>query len=269
MPELPEVEAVSVKLREMAVGATIAEGVVTRAGMTRPQGEAEFARIVKGRTILGVSRRAKNIVLHLDRARAVRVHLGMTGNCYVIPDYRLRPHLSRVHLRFKDGRAMVLEDSRTFGRMTAHGEAELAALFADYGVEPLSEAFTLEHLWGLAQGSRLGAKLFLMDQGKIAGLGNIWAAEALYVARLHPAKVMKELSKARVKRLHGAVIEVLTRAVQSALAIYTKPSFFPEAELIGLSVYGRAGEPCFRCGVAIEKITQGGRSTYFCSGCQK
>jgi formamidopyrimidine-DNA glycosylase len=269
MPELPEVEAVTTKLREMAVGAEIADAVEVRPGMTRPQAFADFRRQIKGQKIVAAERRAKNILLSLSNDHFVRGHLGMTGNLYVVADHRLRPHTCRIYLKLKDGKGIILDDPRTFGRLTAHSNQERADLFAGYGPEPLSADFSTIYLAQLAKNCKMPAKVALLDQSKVAGLGNIWVAEALFQARVHPSKPLNQLNKAKLVALHQSIVATLTRAVESALAIYSQPSIFPEAEEIGLDVYGREGEPCVRCKKLVGRFVQAGRSTYFCPGCQK
>jgi formamidopyrimidine-DNA glycosylase len=268
MPELPEVEAVAAKLRQMTLAARISGVHVLRPGMTRPQDPGEFRRRVTGRQILAVERRAKNLILTLDRSLFLRGHLGMTGNFYVVQDPTQAPGTCRIRLDLLDGRALILDDPRTFGRLTIHREQEREALFAGIGVEPLGPDFTPEVLAEQARQSRSPAKTFLLDQSRIAGLGNIWAAESLWLGRIHPAKPMNQLTQRQVIRLHAAIVTTLTRAVESALAIYQKPSVFPDAESIGLDVYGRHGEPCRRCRRPIRRFQQAGRSSYFCPRCQ-
>jgi formamidopyrimidine-DNA glycosylase len=135
-------------------------------------------------------------------------------------------------------------------------------------VEPLSDAFTLDYLITAAR-ARKPAKLFLMDQQHIAGLGNIYAAEALFRSRIHPAKLISKLRRPKLEALFHAIRDVLQEAVLSSEAAYSVPGRFQEAESFACSVYDREGEPCFVCSRKIRRITQGGRSTYYCPTCQK
>jgi formamidopyrimidine-DNA glycosylase len=255
MPELPEVEAVCRKLRRDAVGAKIVAA--------RP------ALPVRGRRIAAIDRRGKNILIRLDEALTIRVHLRMTGNLYVIPDARLRPAATRAWFQLDGGRALVLVDARRLGVIELLRIPEGERLMAALGVEPLSDQFTPEWLIGAARRSRSPAKLFLMDQKRIAGLGNIYSVEALFRARVHPAKPLNRLRRRRLEGLHAAIVAVLNDAVQSACNAYSGPGQFEAGETFPLAVYGREGQACPRCRRRIRRITQAGRSTYFCPGCQR
>jgi formamidopyrimidine-DNA glycosylase len=269
MPELPEVEAVCRKLRGEVVGRRITGVSVLRAGVTRPQSSDEIEAAVRGRDVEAVERRAKNVLIRLTGGVFIRVHLRMTGNLYVIPDVRLRPAATRVYFEIGHRRAMVFEDGRALGRVNVHSEGEVQRLLGKLGLEPLSEGFTAGWLAEAARRSRRPAKLFLMDQNQIAGLGNIYAAEALFHARVHPGKVMNRLRGPKIHALHGAIVRVLRDAVQSACIAYSHPGRFSEAESYQCFVYDREGQPCLNCGRLIRRIAQGGRSTYYCPGCQK
>ncbi len=269
MPELPEVEAVRRKVRRQAKGAAIVSATILRPGMTHPQDPALVAREAAGRTIREVERRAKNLLLRLSGGVTVRIHLRMTGNVYVVPDARLRPATVRAWFELAGGEGLVLDDPRALGRITLHTDAELSELLADLGPEPLSGEFTVEYLAGRAGASRKPAKLYLMDQTEIAGLGNIYAAEALFRARIGPTRPMNSLRRPKIAALHTAIVDILTDAVQSACTAYARPGRLLEAESFQPSVYDREGEPCFVCRRTIRRIPQGGRSTYYCPGCQR
>jgi formamidopyrimidine-DNA glycosylase len=269
MPELPEVEAVTRKLRAAACGAEISGCGFYRSSVTHPQEPRMLQRGVRGRRIEGVDRRGKHILVRLSGGRVLRVHLRMTGNLVVIPDCRLRPATARAWFEFADGRAMVLDDSRALGRVSVHREEDLGELLDSLGPEPLSPEFTVACLREKARASRKPAKIFLMDQKAVAGLGNIYAAEALYQARIDPRKPARDVSSRKVEALHAAIVGVLRIALDSAIAAYDTPGGFSEGESFPVAVYGREGEPCPACGAAIRRITQGGRSTYFCARCQK
>jgi formamidopyrimidine-DNA glycosylase len=269
MPEAPEVEAVCRKLRKSATGATIAQSHIERRRITLPQDPAQVEALATGRTVERIDRRGKNILVRLSGGLTMRVHLRMTGNLYVIPDWRLRPAASSAWFEFDDGRALLFEDTRGLGALTIHDAAEMSRLLEGLGPEPLSRQFTAEALIRSAAGLRQPAKLFLMDQRRIAGLGNIYAAEALFRAGIDPRKPIGSVSTARLRALHAAIVGILREAVKSAVRAYSRPGRFNEAEDVELAVYGREGEPCPRCGGKIRRITQGGRSTYFCPKCQR
>jgi len=263
MPELPEVEAVCRRLGAGVAGARIAGAAVRRCA------PPDIGESVSGRRIHAVVRRGKHILLRLSGGITLLVHLRLSGNLYRIPDRRLPPAAARVRLDLEDGAALVLDDPRALARMEALADEEADARMDLLGPEPLSPAFTPEWLVKSARASRQPAKLYLMDQTRVAGLGNIYAAEALFRARIHPGRVMQRIARPRLEHLHHAIVEVLNDAVQSAIFAYSGPGEFREAETFPLAVYDREGQGCLTCGRKIRRIRQGGRSTYFCPGCQR
>lgn len=269
MPELPEVEAVVRRVRPMAEGARIVSAGFYRPGITAPQSPDKVKRAVKGRRIAGIERRGKNIVVRLDGGEALRVHLRITGNLTVIPDHRLRPATARGWFELEDGRALILDDPRALGRVTVHTAKELESLFSDLGPEPLTDRFRAEEFTEAARSSRKPVKLLLMEQATVVGLGNIYAAEVLFQTEIHPARESRRIAQERLKALHGAIVETLRLALDSALIAYQQPGGFTEGENFPVAVYGREGEPCLRCRGTVRRMKQGGRSTYFCPGCQK
>jgi formamidopyrimidine-DNA glycosylase len=227
-------------------------------------------RRVTGRTVERIERRGKHILMRLDGGLTLHTHLKMTGNLYAIPDRRLAPANARVILELDDDRAVIFEDSRALGRMEAVRSQSLDRLLGgELGPEPLSGEFTVESLWLASRRSKQPAKLFLMDQRRVAGLGNIYAAEALFRSRISPRKRMSGISRERIGSLHEAIVGVLNEALESACRAYAGPGEFSEAEDFPLAVYGREGEPCLECSQFIRRITQGGRSTYYCPACQR
>ena len=269
MPELPEVEAVCRKLRRDVLGAGIVQLRVERDSVTRPQEPALLQQEAAGRTIEGVERRGKNILLHLSGERVLHVHLRMTGNLYVVSDVRFRPALARLWMELEGGRGLIFEDSRVLGKVHLHRVAELDRVLRDVGVEPLSSAFTFDYFRNLAKASGQPSKIFLMDQRRVAGLGNIYAAEALFRAGVNPRKAMRRVTAAKLSRLYEVIGEVLREAMDSAAAAYEEPGRIAEGESFPCAVYDREGEPCLVCGRPIRRIAQGGRSTYYCPGCQR
>ncbi len=269
MPELPEVEAVCRNLRRDALGAAIVHLRVERPSTARPQDPAMLEREAAGRTIDAVERRGKNILLHLSGARVLHVHLRMTGNLYVIPDVRFRPAASRLWMELEGGKGLIFEDSRVLGKVHLHPNSDLEKVLKDVGVEPLSDAFTFDYFRRVAKASGQPSKIFLMDQRRVAGLGNIYAAEVLFRAGVNPRKAACALSTPKITKLYGAIVEVLHEAVESAASAYSEPGRFSEGESFPCAVYDREGEPCLHCGRAIKRIPQGGRSTYYCPQCQR
>jgi formamidopyrimidine-DNA glycosylase len=270
MPELPEVEAVVHGLLEDRIeGARIRSVVVHRASSVKPQTAAEFSASCHSRTIRSAERRAKNILLHLSGDRVIRVHLRMTGDLRIGTGEE-NPPFVRVEWQLSGGRILRFMDSRNLGQLQLQSEAEMAKTLRHLGIEPLSRAFTAARLADLAQTSRLPAKPFLMDQTKVAGLGNIYAAEVLFRAGVAPTRPMNTLHPDEIARLHKSIRQVLRRAVQSVYKAYRTPAGYRNhRDDFSRMVYGRSGETCQACGSLIGRIRQGGRSTYFCSTCQR
>jgi formamidopyrimidine-DNA glycosylase len=269
MPELPEVEAVTRRVRRMAVGSVIVSAGLSRAGTTAPQPPETVKRGVSQRRIKSVDRRGKNILVRIEGGFALRVHLRMTGNLTVIPDSHFRPLTARAWFELDDGRALILDDPRALGRITLHSEADLNDVLDGLRPEPLDAGFTARLFAERARGSRRPVKLWLMDQQTVVGLGNIYAAEVLFRTGIHPARQAGKIGPERLKSLHAAIVETLQHAINSAIIAYEKPGGFTEGEVFPVAVYGREGEQCQRCARSIRRIRQGGRSTYFCPGCQK
>lgn len=269
MPELPEVEAVTRRVRRLGLGARIVGAEFYRSVMATPQSPDRIKRGVRGRTIEAVERRGKNVLVLLEGGNALRVHLRMTGNLTVIPDCRLRPVTARVWFEFDDGRALILDDPRALGRVHLHSISDLPEVFAGLGPEPLGSEFTPEYFAGISRASKKPIKLLLMDQDAIAGLGNIYAAEVLFQSGIHPARRASRIGHGKLRSLHAAIVDTLTLAIDSAVKAYELPGGFSEDEVFPVAVYGREGEPCLRCRGVVRRIRQGGRSTYYCPGCQK
>lgn len=270
MPELPEVETIVRDLRGLVTGATIADAEVLKPDLI--EGEVTiFAEGVRTRRIAGVDRRAKNILIDLGDDLLV-INLGMTGRVLVVEKDAQEPtHLgARFHLT--DHRRILYQDVRRFGRLELVSKASWSKRDAALGVEPLSDDFTPEFLKQLAAKSRVAVKTWLMDQARVVGIGNIYASEALFRARINPKRPANRLTRAEAERLRDAVREVLTEAIDfrgTTLLDYRDAAGQKGAFSKRLRVYDRCGEPCVNCGTPIERIVQGGRSTFFCPSCQK
>ena len=268
VPELPEVEYVVRRLREYADRAAIARLRILHPRMARPQSSRAVEAKHRGARVLSYQRRAKNILIHLDNGFTTRVHLGMTGHIYwtASPDF---PSSTRaVFALAAPAGYLVFEDSRMFGRVTVHRTDSLPELLAGYGPEPLAPDFTWQVLKAAAAGLRTPLKPFLLDQRRVAGLGNIWAAEALFVARLDPRRRVDTLADPDWRRLRHAIYSVLDRAVTNTFKVTSRPEEFPDADLLTVKVYGRQTQPCRRCRTPIQRLEQAARSTYFCPRCQ-
>jgi formamidopyrimidine-DNA glycosylase len=279
MPELPEVETVARDLRRHVVGATIAEAWVGWARTLRHGTPEGFAAAVAGRTIESVGRRAKMLVVDLSGDAALTVHLKMTGQLFVVEATTpADPHV-RLGLTFTDGRELRFRDIRKFGRVGFYTRGTDGRLvepaggdpFAAIGPEPLDPAFTLRAFRARLRKRSGRLKPLITDQSFIAGVGNIYADEALWRARLHPLRRAATLRPPDERRLYEAIRGVLTEAVErrgSSIDDYTAPDG-DGAMQERLAVYQRAGDACLRCGRPLRRVVVGGRATHFCSWCQR
>ena len=270
MPELPEVETIVRGLRRGVTGKTIASArVLLKKVAVAPPG-LDFSAALAGERIDHVGRRGKYAVFGLKSGRSLVVSLRMTGRLVLVqPGGEPYPY-SHVVFDLREGKQLVFADVRQFGRvrLVEQGEAWDAGL----GVEPLSGDFTPDAFIGMLSGRTTPIKVFLLDQRRIAGVGNIYACEALWSAGIRPGKPAKSLSKAAVRRLHHALVDVLARAVDlrgSSVDDYVDAQGLKGGFQNVLSVYGRAGSPCLRCGAPIVRTVIAQRGTWWCRGCQK
>ena len=268
MPELPEVEAVAQSLRPLVCGRKIRRCEVVHKIAVRPQKPATLSAGVAGRRIVDVERRGKYLWLRLERGVMV-MHFRLDGQLVWFDEGRMNGHVD-VALHFERG-TLGFVDRRHFGRVNFFEAPQEQRGIARLGVEPLERTFTCERLTRMLRESQRPVKLFLMDQGRIAGLGNIYSNEALWRARLDPRRKTHRLKEAETRRLHKGIVDVLRRALECCLE--PAPNFRdPEWRFQGLEkmlgVYGREGKGCRRCGERIRRIEQGARSSYFCPGCQ-
>lgn len=270
MPELPEVETIVRDLRGLTTGATIAGAEVLRKDLVAGD-SGDFARKAAGRVIDEVGRRAKNIVISLGGDRLV-INLGMTGRVVVVDEGGAEPSHIGVRLPLRDGRTILYQDVRRFGRLEILSAERWEARAAAMGIEPLAEEFTAASLHQLTRESRVAIKTWLMDQRKVVGIGNIYASEALFRARISPRRGARRISRREAGALHDAIVAVLTEAIEfrgTTLLDYRDASGGRGEFSRRLRVYDRRGEPCVVCGTPIRRIVQGGRSTFFCPTCQR
>ena len=298
MPELPEVEHVVRALRRAVVGRTIIASEIKLPKLISPLSVSSFKRKIKGTQITGVSRRGKFILIELDyrvalphgrasdtgsagasparfatRRFVLVVHLRMTGAfLYLNADEELPKHAHAVFYLDND-RRLVFRDQRKFGVMKLVPASQLAALrgIAELAPEPFTSDFNSDYLQDVLKRSQRSLKTLLLDQTKVLGLGNIYAAEALFRSRINPFKPAAKLSKQRVVLLHEAIREVLEFAVAHLRGGFNLEAgvSYGEAFERFWQVYEREGEPCVKCGTRIKRATHGGRSTYWCPKCQR
>jgi len=291
MPELPEVETVARDLQRWIAGAVIADAEVRWERIIRhPVPSERFVAELRGAAIARVGRRAKSVLLQLADGRVMTVALRMTGALIVAPAGTPDDPYARVVFRLADGRELRYRDVRKFGRIglwERGGLARRAAkrgvrerrepyrvgdVFARHGPEPLARSFSAARLAARLRGRTARLKTLLLDQSFIAGVGNIYADEALWRARLHPLRAADTLTEAEVRRLHRAVRAVLRQGIANrgaSFADFVGADGEPGANAERLAVYQRTGEPCLRCGREVTRIVVGQRSTHFCPRCQR
>jgi formamidopyrimidine-DNA glycosylase len=273
MPELPEVETVRRRLAPVLEGATIERAEIVDVRLTRPVEPAIVAERLVGETVASLERRGKYLLWRLESGRTLVVHLRMTGSFRhaASGDLPVDAH-RRAILRLDTGADVAYRDIRRFGTWDLLDDGHLRPyLDARLGPEPLAPSFSAFRLGTLAAGRRAPVKSFLLDQRRIAGIGNIYADEALWRARIHPLRPTGGLDEVELARLHRAVRAALRRGVElqgSTLSDYVTPDGDPGGMQHEFHVYGRLGEPCDRCGGPIERIVVGGRGTWLCRHCQ-
>ena len=288
MPELPEVETVCRQLEPELEGRRIESLEVSDPRWCRPMATAKLERALAGRTIEGLGRRGKYLLLGVDSAQALVMHLRMTGNLVLVegedkldPSEGMRLYegersASERHLRARfvldDGRELWFTDPRRFGEALLLSDAELDAHFAPrLGVEPLSDAFTAEALGEMATGRTAPLKSFLLDQKGVAGIGNIYADEALFRARLHPLSPAGSMKPEHLEELRDAVVAALEAGIDgggASIDDYRDGRGKKGRMQDEFLVHTREGEPCPRCEGTVKRIVVSGRSTYFCPDCQ-
>ena len=280
MPELPEVETVARDLRGLILDATITDAVSLWPRTLRTHAPDTIGPALAGRRIESVGRRGKQLVIGLSGRALMTIHLKMTGQLFVVPAGTPLDRHVRLVIAFDDGRELRFRDIRKFGRIglydldPASGEAVHeaggTAIFAGTGPEPLEDAFTIRAFRRRLRARRGRLKSLLLDQSFVAGIGNIYADEALWAARLHPLRSAPTLRPADERRLYLAIRRILAEAIVrrgSSIDDYTAPEGDGSMQ-DHLLVYQRAGEPCRRCGRPIRRIVVGGRATHLCSWCQ-
>ena len=270
MPELPEVETIVRGLRPHVVGRTIEALRYTWPRTLHTPDAPIFAARVAGQRVQAVRRRGKYVVLELS-SDTLLIHLRMTGRLYVMPaDVRAEAdRWLRVAFALDDGRELRFSDVRKFGRCYLLDDP--ARILGRLGPEPLGPRFTVAVFRRQLAGRRRKLKPALLDQRVVAGVGNIYADEALFFARLHPLRRVDTLSAAETERLHKALQHVLLQGLAregASVDWYRKADGTRGSAQEALAVYGRAGQPCPRCGHPVERIVVAQRGTHFCPRCQ-
>ncbi|MFW6375206.1 MAG: bifunctional DNA-formamidopyrimidine glycosylase/DNA-(apurinic or apyrimidinic site) lyase [Guyparkeria sp.] len=270
MPELPEVETTRRGIEPHLAGHRI-QGVTVRDARLRWPVRADLPAFLDDRPVEAVERRAKYLLLRLDRGDRVLIHLGMSGSLRLDdPANAPRKH-DHVEWLLDNGKALRLHDPRRFGAvLTDHVDAPHERL-ATLGPEPLGDTFDGDYLAGRLAGRRVAVKQAIMNAGIVVGVGNIYASEALFLAGIHPARPAGSLGRDECHALAAAIRRVLAAAIEqggTTLRDFLAPSGNPGYFRQTLNVYERTDQPCRRCGTPVERVVMGQRSTWFCPRCQ-
>jgi len=273
VPELPEAETIVRGLASRLPGRTITGVHVKHADVLPGLTPAAFGRALRGRRFEAVERRAKKVVLRLDDGRRLVVNLGMTGGLVLSRSPRAAEatHVA-VRLDLDDGEQLLYDDARRFGRLELLDPEGWERKHAALGAEPLADDFTGKVLFELTQRSRTPIRNWLLDQRRVAGVGNIYAAEALFRAGIDPARPAKTVTRRQATKLRDALRDVLAESI--AARGTTISDFRDEQGEAGafarwLRVYGREDEPCVKCGRPIVRAVLANRSSFFCRHCQR
>ena len=273
MPELPEVETVRARLAPVLTGRRLVQVEIADPRLTRPFDPRAVAAELEGETVAAVERRGKYLIVRFESGRSLLIHLRMTGSLLharagALPD---DPH-RRAVVRLDDGSDVAYRDVRRFGTWLVVGPEELEPYLATrLGGEPLARGFTARRLGELLATRRAPIKAALLDQRTLAGMGNIYADEALWWARIHPLRPAASLEHAELRALVRGVRKSLTHGIArqgATLRDYRGADGRRGSMQREFRVYGRLGEPCTRCGTPIEKTRAGGRGSWYCPNCQ-
>jgi len=270
MPELPEVETTRRGIAPHCEGRTIHDLRLRDARLRWPV-RSDLPALLTGRRVRRLSRRAKYILFHFDHG-VLLVHLGMSGSLRLMPASAPAQKHDHIDIVFGDGSALRYNDPRRFGSFQWFDEGDEPLPLAALGPEPLADAFDGMHLYRSSRGRRLAVKPFVMNAAIVVGVGNIYATEALFLAGIRPDRAAGRVSLARYERLAEAIKQVLTNAIESGGTTLRdfvggdgRPGYFAQQ----LYVYGRAGEPCKRCGAPLRNRVIGQRASVFCVACQR
>lgn len=275
MPELPEVETIRRTLEGVLRGRRIEDVLIRSPHCLQVDGQPceahAFKGFLAGLWVSGLSRKGKYLSLHLDDGSTLLVHLRMTGRLVYRPDGGEPDRHTHVIIKLEGGGEVWFSDVRKFGRLSLYGPGVAPEPLGRLGPDALEGGLDERCFHGLLASSRRAAKAFLLDQGCVSGIGNIYADEALFLAGIHPSRRCVSLSEREAKVLHRAVWEALKGGIEhggTTFSDYRDGFGRPGNNTARLRVYKREGQPCHRCGNLIEKTTVAGRSTRFCPACQ-
>ncbi len=270
MPELPEVETIRRGLGAHLLGRSVSAVVVRDARLRWPVAP-DLATSLVGQTVCGVERRAKYLLLRFGTGTLI-LHMGMSGSLILQSGGQPPERHDHLDLEFATDLRLRLRDPRRFGCVLwTEDDPQTHPLLSGLGAEPFDAVFGGDYLYQRARGRKVAVKLLLMDARVVAGIGNIYANEALFVARIHPGRRASRVGRMRYRRLGEAIQRVLSEAIAqggTTLRDYRdsagRPGYFEQR----LNVYGREGLPCTACGRPVRKVRQGQRSSYYCPACQ-
>lgn len=270
MPELPEVETICRGIKPYLVGQTVKALTIGPKKLRWPIPRAVLKKDFHRQTIHNVSRRAKYIIIHSDRGQLV-IHLGMSGTLRIEnPEMPLRKH-DHFECVLSSGNSLRFHDPRRFGAILWAPNQSLLPQFSQLGLEPFDRAFNGHYLFTLAQRHKIAVKNFIMDNKIVVGVGNIYASESLFAAKIHPAQKAYTLSLAQCHQLCSSIREILQRAIASGGTTLKdfahhdgKTGYFK----VKLKVYDRHNQPCMNCRTLIQSARIGQRSSYYCPTCQ-
>lgn len=276
MPELPEVELVARSLNSLVKGFKILSASLIRQRLAPDVTQEEFNLLLANATINFVHRRGKHILFDLDNSKTLISHLRMSGRFSLLTADSEDPKFTHAVFHFGGESRLTFDDQRHFGLMRIVETTELnsAKEIAKLAPEPFSDEFTLKYFRNALTTSKRSLKKFLLDQTKVCGLGNIYAAEAMFAARVNPQIPANELSLVKSKLLFESIRIVLNEAIEHGRRSNVDPEnleggYFSGEGTSGWRVYDREKEPCVDCKSPVVRLKQGGRSTYFCPRCQK
>jgi formamidopyrimidine-DNA glycosylase len=277
MPELPEVETVRAWLEPKLVGRRFDSVEIFDSRLTRPDDPAGVAAELEGERVVALDRRGKYLLVRFESGRVLLIHLRMTGQLLHGGNGLAGNAAEDVHrravVRLDDGSDVIYRDVRRFGTWQLIEDEDLEPYLAQrVGSEPLVPGFTSKRLAEALAGRRTSLKSALLDQRRLAGIGNIYADEALWRAHLHPLRAAGELDAPEIAALHRGIRAALRAGIErqgATLSNYRTPDGNRGRMQEAFRVYGREGEPCDRCGTPIEKTRIGGRGTWYCPSCQR
>ena len=276
MPELPEVELVTRYLEKLIAGERFNDAQILREKLAPQTSPDEFSSVFRGSCVTSVRRRGKHILIGLSNGMTLIVHLRMSGRFMLLPMETENPKFTHAIFYLEGERKLLFQDQRHFGfmKIVATDEVFRAKELTKLAPEPFSEEFSQTYFREALKGSKRSLKDFLLDQTKVSGLGNIYAAEAMFLSRLHPEVRTNEVSTIKANRLRKHIIGVLRESIDYSSTLNINPENFEESYYGGdyenqWRVYDREGKPCPKCSTKIRRIKQNGRSSFFCPRCQR